>query len=378
MLRIAQVLSIAYILLALALVGLRFRPLPDPVTISVVYGTEKRDWLEAAVARFAATHPTVNGRAITVALEGVGSRETVLRIVQGDLQPTVISPASSLQVELLRNEWQTRTGQTILHEGSDAPQPLVITPLVVVAWEERANVLALDDPTQLWQNLHRLLADEQGWGRFDRPEWGFARWGHTNPATSNSGMQTLVLLATAYHEKARDLTPADILDPGFQQWFADFARSVPEFPDSTGTLMEDMLRFGPSKYSFVIVYENLAIENFGTAQGRGGPIRTYYPPANILSDHPYVILNAPWVTPEQRQAAAQFRDFLLGTEMQTLALMQYGFRPGNPTIPLATADSPFTRFSDNGIQVDIAQTVDVPPAEVLQELLDLWRRGDYD
>jgi ABC-type sulfate transport system substrate-binding protein len=182
----------------------------------------------------------------------------------------------------------------------------------------------------------------------------------------------------AYHDKTRDLSSEDILDQGFQEWLSEIERSVPEFPSSTGFLMDNMLRFGPSQYDFVIVYENLAIENFRIAEGRGGPIQVYYPPANILSDHPYAILNAEWVTPEQREAAALFRSFLLSEEIQQQALVEYGFRPANTAVALNVEGNPFTRYAEQGVQLDIAQSVEVPSAQVLNELLDLWRRGDYE
>lgn len=375
--RIAQLLSIGYIVLAVVLAGLELRPPPQPISIQIAYGTEKEDWLQEAANRFLASNPTVNGRAIEIDLEGQGSREMVVNTWQEELQATVLSPASSIHLELLREEWQTRHNESIFFEGDDAPQPLVVTPLVLVAWEERAQVLSLDDPEQLWDNLHRLVANPEGWGAFDHPEWGFANWGHTDPESSNSGLQAIVLLAYAYHDKTRDLGNEDILDTDFQAWFSDFENAVPEFIHSTGTLMTDMLRFGPSKYDFVIVYENLAIDNFEVAEGRGGAIRVYYPPANILSDHPYAILNAPWVTPDQRAAAARFREFLLAEETQQLAL-QFGFRPANPAVPFDTPDSPFNRFAENGIQTNIAQSVEVPPASVLNELLEVWRRGDFE
>lgn len=398
MIRIAQMVSSLYLVLAVVVTGITVvaGPLPggaaplegireqvigrDAVTISIAYGTEKEEWLQAAVERFNAADERVGGRPIAIELEGIGSREMVSEIMDGDLQPTVASPASSIQIELLRGEWQARNNSSILLEGEDAPQPLVITPLVVVAWEERAQQLSLDDSAQLWGNLHDVLADPQGWAAFGQPEWGFAKFGQTNPETSNSGIQTLVLLAYDYHDKTSGLSNADILDQGFQAWLDDIQEAVVdnEFPSSTGTLMEDVVRFGPSKYDFIVVYENLAIDNIETAQGRWGPIRVYYPPANILSDHPYAILNAPWVTPAQREAAARFRDFLLSEEIQRLALTDYGFRPANAAVGFAGSDSPFTRFENYGVRRDIARSVEVPPAEVLSQLIELWRRGDYN
>jgi hypothetical protein len=323
-----------------------------------------------------AENHTVNGRPIRIELQGIGSREMVQEIIDGDLQPTVISPASSIQIELLRGEW--RGSQDILFEGSDAPQPLVITPLVIVAWEERADVLSFNEPSQLWDNLHEVLSDSQGWGAFEQAEWGLAKFGQTNPETSNSGIQALVLQAYGYHEKTTGLTNEDILDSDFQAWLDEVQEAVLEFPDSTGTLMENVVRFGPSKYDFIVVYENLAIGNIETAEGRWGPISVYYPPANILSDHPYAILNAEWVSDDQREAAAQFRDFLLSEEIQEVALNDYGFRPANTSVAFDSPDSPFTRFESYGVQADIAQSVEVPPASVLNELISLWDRKDYD
>jgi hypothetical protein len=281
-------------------------------------------------------------------------------------------------VELLREEWQARNGSSILHEGDDAPQPLVITPLVVVAWQERAAALDLDDPAEFWQHMHDVLASPQGWAEFGNPDWGLAKFGHTNPESSNSGMQTLVLLAYGYHNKTSGLSNADILDADFQSWLDDIERAILEFPSSTGTLMEDVVRFGPSKYDFVVVYENLAVENIETARGRWGEIQVFYPPANILSDHPFAILDAEWVTEDQRAAAAQFRAFLLSNDIQTMAFVDYGFRPANQDVSFTIENNPFSRFESYGIQLEIADSVEVPPAAVLNELINWWGRQGYD
>jgi ABC-type sulfate transport system substrate-binding protein len=398
MFRIAQVLSAVYLVLvgvvavftvfvgpltegAAPLAGFRDQVIGrDPVVISIAYGTEKEAWLEAAIDRFNAEEQRVNGRPIEIQAQGIGSREMVTEIIDGDLTPTVVSPASSIQMELLRSEWQTRNNQEILHTGDDAPRPLVITPLVIVAWAERAEALNLDNPNQLWDNLHDALASEEGWAQFGESDWGLVKYGQTNPETSNSGIQALVLMTYAYHDKTSDLSQQDILDADFQEWLDEIQESVyqGDFPDSTGTLMEDVVLRGPSTYDFVVVYENLAIDNIETAANRWGEISVYYPPANILSDHPYAILNAEWVTPDQREAAALFREFLLSEELQRLALVEYGFRPANTSVPFDVSGSPFEQFQDYGIQADIAQSVEVPPADVLNELIDLWRRKGYD
>lgn len=350
-------------------------PSREPLIVSLAYGSEKDAWLREAVARFAETDPHVSGQKVTVALQPIGSRELVTDLVRGALRPVAVSPASSIQVELLRHEWGTRTGGQIVASGADAPQPLVLTPLVLVAWEERARALWPNGTGRVWHELHDALVDPRGWATRGHPEWGFVKFGHTSPLLSNSGLQTLLLLVSAYHDKTRDLSVEHVLDRGFQVWLEGIERGVLEFGDTTGTFMTNMVLFGPSKYDLVAVYENLAIQDVQAARGRWGPIQVYYPPATTLSDHPYAVLEAPWVSAEQRQAAAALRDFLLGDAMQSRALA-YGFRPANPRVALigTDPDNPFNKYADTGIRRDIAQAVATPPADVLNALIDLWQR----
>jgi Ca-activated chloride channel homolog len=54
-----------------------------------------------------------------------------------------------------------------------------------------------------------------------------------------------------------------------------------------------------------------------------------------VSDHPFVILNAPWVDANLRAAAEAYRDFLLARPQQERAL-QLGFRPADPQIALVS------------------------------------------
>ena len=49
--------------------------------------------------------------------------------------------------------------------------------------------------------------------------------------------------------------------------------------------------------------------------------------------HPYCILDAEWVTPEQREAARLYEDYLLAPEQQAMAVDK-GLRPADQTIPL--------------------------------------------
>ncbi|NJN15382.1 MAG: ABC transporter substrate-binding protein [Oscillochloris sp.] len=371
-------------------------PSGQPIEIVVWYGTEKRAWLEEAVARFEASGSNINGRPIQVRLVGMGSREIADRIARQEWGnegiPTVASPASSLWIELLRSDWSARNGADIVVGDTTA---LVLTPIVAVAWEERANVLWPQGVAHFWPDLHAALSDSGGWPSVAErngfgtttpqgqaaQNWGLVKFGHTSPLTSNSGAQSLILMAYAYHNKSSQLSPADVLDEDFQRWLEEMEAAVLDFGDSTGTFMTNMVQFGPSKYDVVMVYENLAIENVEAAQGRWGqPLRVYYPPATTFSDHPFAVLGDPLTTPAQREAAAVFGEFLISRPIQDLAL-QFGFRPADPNVSIVTndANNPFNRFASYGIQVDIGQQVQTPSGETISTLLDLWRRriGPY-
>ena len=413
---LSRLVGIGYLLVCLAAVGASFAigpvgyaPFPltagppqEPVVVTVWYGTEKKAWLENATARFLATQPKVGTRPVQVVLHGLGSREMAERVAhkdwRNDGQPTVISPASSLWVETLTTDWAANNpgAAPVVASGADAPRPLVLTPMVLVAWEARARALwpAAPDAKTFWSSLHDALADQRGWkGVIERRKgeispqelaqlqqaaesWGFVKFGHTSPMSSNSGAQTLLLLAYGYHNKSSGLSTADVADPAFQSWLLDVESSVPEFPESTGTLMDNMVQFGPSKYDMIATYENLAIANIETAKGRWGAVRVYYPPATSLSDHPYAILSGDWVSQPQREAAAQFRSFLLSRPIQELALSGYGFRPADPGVPVVSGDinNPFNRYKSYGLQTDIAQQVATPDGTTIGAMLAFWQQ----
>ncbi|MFN2292519.1 MAG: ABC transporter substrate-binding protein, partial [Anaerolineae bacterium] len=133
--------------------------------------------------------------------------------------------------------------------------------------------------------------------------------------------------------------------------------------------------YGPSLYDLVAVYEATAIEQAENAVGRYGQLQVYYPPATHLSDHPFCVLEADWVTPQQARAAQMFIDFLTSRELQELALLEHGFRPVHPDISLDQAGSPFQRYAANGIRLDLPPEVETPPGSVLNTLLDFWTRN---
>jgi Ca-activated chloride channel family protein len=353
-------------------------PEPEPVVVSVLYSTEKAEWLAEAAERFEATRPKVDGHPIELEMKKMGSREIYLAVLDGDEQPDLISPASMLQISLLQDLSASKFGAPVVQRSqTETCRPVLLSPVVLVAWKERSDVLWGADPGHdLWMRLRDAVVDPQGWSAYGRPEWGFVKYSHTDPLKSNSGFQAILLETYAYLNKSSGLTSADILgDTAYQQWFVEFEGAISNFGDSTGTYMREIIAYGPSLYDMVTVYEATMIEQAENAIGRYGELVVFYPPATSMSDHPFCVLQAEWVTPEKELGARQFLEFLTTREMQELALLEHGFRPVDPSIPLDQPESPLQVYAANGLRVNLPPEVEVPRGDVLQTLLDFWARN---
>ena len=350
-------------------------PGAQPVQLSVLYGTEKERWLKAAVDDFTKEHPGV-----VVQLKGMGTVDSLRAISEGREKPVVWSPADEIALNLLDTEWAAaHDGKGIVErEGELAPQPLLLTPLVMIAWEDRAKALASagqGDPPD-WNALHNLAGSPKGWLGLGAPaEWGYVKPGHTAPNASNSGLQTLILMAYGFHHKRSGLTPADVLNEPFQKWLREIETAVGKFGSSSGTYMRDMVLYGPSKYDLIWNYESVAIAEMANAQGRWGNLAVYYPKPTMWSNHPFVLLKGDWVTPPERTAAKELRDFLLSAATQEKAL-GLGFRPANPEVKVVSTDpnSPWNRLKPYGVRLDVPAVAEVPSGEVTRLLLETWRR----
>jgi hypothetical protein len=343
------------------------------VEISFLYSSEKKDWIEATTAEFAKAHPEIK-----VTLVGKGSIDGAQDILEDRAKPTLWGPADGLVLKMAEDDWETKYKKPLFAaEGDDAPQPLVVTPLVFAIWEDRAEVLQKSGGgTVTWKSIHKAVASNQGWPAIGgQAGWGFVKLGHTNPTRSNSGLMALFGMTIEFTGKRSGLEVADVLKPDYQTFVKELERGVTKFETSTGTFMTDMIRFGPSKYDIAVVYENLAIAQLENAQGRWGNLKVYYPETTLWSDHPASVLQAEWVTPAQRDAARIYLQFLRARPQQELALA-FGFRPADPSVPIKTPDqrNPFTRLASYGISVDVPPAAAPPDAAVVRNLMMLWTR----
>ena len=348
-------------------------PAGPRTTLTVVFGTEKDAWMQAAASDFRSAHPEYD-----VVLVPKGSLEAAQDILDGKLRPVVWSPADSLVLGLLSADWRTKNGSALFAvDGDQAPQPLLLSPLVFAIWEDRAQALLKAGKGELtWKTIRRAVGSTKGWPAVGgKGEWGFVKLGHTDPTKSNSGLQALWSMTLEFFGRGAPISVENLLRPDYQAFVSSIEHGVTRFEASTGTFMIDMVRFGPSKYDMALVYESSAIAQLANAQGRWGDLHVYYPQLTVWSDHPGALLEGDWVTPAQRTAGRKFLAHLRSREVQGRALA-FGFRPADPGIPIKTAgtDNPFNRLARYGLKSDLPPVAPTPEPAVVRNLMTLWSR----
>lgn len=385
------IIFVLFLLVAAGVVGSQYlfkwsrgtflNPAP-PLAISVIYSGELRAWLAPAAEQFNAQRKKVGDQAVQVTIEQVDDGVALSDIVSGKRQPTAWIPASSIWVNLLNNQWRAgHQSDLLLRSGEYGTTPMSLTPMVFVMYADRAEAFTKKYPDVDWKTIQQAVTDPNGWKSIDpsHEDWGMVKYSQTSPANSNAGLLAATLATYSYFAKTGGLSSATLNDEGYRKWMAGLAVSlVADAPPTAQQQMEDMLRYGSSRYDVVSIYESLVAQQIKNAQGRfGTDLKVFYPRQNIWSDYPFSILVGEQSTAEQKDAALLFERYLYSPPVQALALNS-GFRPANPDVPLLTNDpnNPFNRYKDAGLQIKIPRTViaDAPTGDVLDQLRQVFER----
>lgn len=341
----------------------------------ISYGSEKKTWLEAELKTFNDRQPKLaSGRLVRAVGKAKGSGEAIAEILDGTAKPHVFSPASGAYLSLLNDAWQRRAGN--LKPIAQAGEPLVLSPLVIAMWKPMAEALGWPEKQLGWADILKVARDRNGWATYGRPEWGELKLGHTSPELSTSGLLSVLAMAAAAKASdgpARMLTAADLAEPGVKTYLAAVQDAVVHYGKSTGFFADKMLDRGPAYLSAAVLYENLVIESYGRATSAASaapmPLVAIYPvEGTFWADHPFAILDAPWVTPEDKEAAALLQQFLRARPQQEHAVA-LGFRAADPAIPI-TAPIDAAHGCDPKQPQNL---LEVPDAPTLEALIALWR-----
>ncbi|MGQ9548366.1 MAG: extracellular solute-binding protein [Roseiflexus sp.] len=341
----------------------------NTVEISIVYGSEKQVWLKDVVDQFnRIDQKTAGGATIRVTATPMGSADSMNQILNGAIQPTIWSPASRILLPVANDEWgRQNNGARLVDENAPL---LVLSPVVIAMWRPMAEALGWPGRPLGWSDIAELSASGKTWADFGRPEWGPIQFGHTHPDYSNSGIAAIIAISYAATGKTRGLTVDEVKSPQVRQFMQNIESGIIHYGESTGFFADQMFNRGMGYLSAAVLYENLVIESYNRDRYPyiSEPVVAIYPKEGTFwSDHPYAVLNAPWVSAEQREAADIFLRYLLDRPQQELAL-RYGFRPASTDIPVGAPIMP-----ENGVDPQQPKTLlDVPRPDVLAAIRSIW------
>jgi Ca-activated chloride channel family protein len=326
--------------------------LPSSITFDFLYTSEKQAWIEEVTPEFEQWFFERFNITVKVELDVRGSHDTVNQILWG-AQPTAWSPASSLWIPYLNDEW-LRAGGT--QEIATDSTPLVLSPVVIAGWKSFFE----DNSVTAFQDLYRLAMDGIDY-----------KYGHPDPLLSNGGIMAEVLeFVDALDKKPEQFLVDDFTDETARDFVRTIESKAVNYEKSTGFFGRWAALNGPDAIDCFTVYESVVISNSDKANQKWGDslVAVYPEDGTLLSDHPFVILNAPWVNEYQKFAASQYLFYLLQEQNQDKA-QEYGFRPANPSVPL----NPEVFNEKNGVAFEIKVPIYRPMSgEVMKTLFTVW------
>jgi Ca-activated chloride channel family protein len=338
----------------------------DKLELTFTYGSEKEKWINEVTAEFnRADHRTSSGKRIHVSAIPMGSGEAIDEVMEGRRQPHLISPASAAFIKLGNAQSQSKYGKDLIASTDN----LVLSPVVIAMWKPMAEALGWGKRPIGWSDILALARNQKGWEAYGYPQWGRFKFGHTHPQFSNSGLISLFAEVYAGSGKTAGLTVADVNKPRTADFLSGIEKSVVHYGSSTGFFGRQMFSTGPQYLSAAVLYENMVTESY-SQNNLPFPVVAIYPKEGTFwSDHPIGIVEREWVTPEHREAAKTYIQYLLQRPQQEKAIA-YGFRPGAVDVPLA---SPI----DEAHGVDPKEpktTLEVPSVPVMDAILTIWQQ----
>ncbi|HSS48730.1 MAG TPA: VWA domain-containing protein, partial [Thermoanaerobaculia bacterium] len=262
---------------------------------------------------------------------------------------------------------RARTGKDLIGESRN----LVLSPVVIAMWRPMAEALGWGSKPVGWSDILALTKDPAGWAGHGHPEWGAFKLGHTHPEYSNSGLISLLAEAYAGAGKVAGLSLGDVRRPQTARYVAGIESAIVHYGSSTGFFGKRMFEGGPGYLSAAVLYENMVTESYLPQYHLPFPVVAIYPKEGTFwSDHPVGIVEREWVTPEHREAAKVYIDYLLERPQQEAAL-RFGFRPAAVEVPLGAPID-----AAHGVDPKQPQTtLEVPAVEVIDAVLKLWREN---
>jgi Ca-activated chloride channel family protein len=309
------------------------RGAPDSSCTGVVLvsSQEKSELLAKLAYEYDQDHRASSNGCVDVRVNTLASGTAELALARGwttsdGPQPTVWTPAATSWLRILRHDATSSDKLNLLPD--DAPS-LMQSPLVLAMPRPMAEALGWPNTPVGWVDVLKLAQDPDGWGRYGHPEWGRFRLGKTSPVQSTSGLHALAATYYAATGLSADLTAADLTDPKVLEFVRGVEASVLHYGNTVSGFF-DTLRVADGKgaalsYVSAIATEEKQVLDYNAGKPRTPLVAVYPKDGTMVADHPYAVLNAPWVEASEQAAARDFLTWLQEPERQKRFLIA-GFR----------------------------------------------------
>ncbi len=361
-------------------------PAPEGcTTVTVAASTEKSGLLAELAATYNGTSPQADGQCVWMSISPKASGTAAAALARGwDEQvdgprPDVWTPAASSWAQLVAHESAQRDRPNPIPAGRPS---LVQSPLVIAMPRPMAETLGWPDATIGWKDLAELAGDANGWAVKGHPEWGRFKLGKTNPHVATSGLNATIASYFAATGVSSDLTVAQVNAPKTREFVSKLENAMVHYGDTSLTFLANMLAEDAAgrslSYVSAVAVEEKVVLDYNRGNPSGDPatlgdqpapvvplVAVYPSDGTLLSDNPWMILTADWVTPTKKQAATDFLAWLHEPDQQA-HLTDAGFRDheGRPGAVIEERSGL--------LPAGPSKIIDPPSPAVLAEIQDSW------
>jgi len=263
-------------------------------------------------------------------------------------------------------------------------RPKVVTsPLVLAMPRPMAEALGWPVVPSGWSDMLKALRNPAGWGQFGHPTWGPILLGKTNPTVStaglHSGIATFAALAGGGAPTVQTVTNQTIVGT-----FLAVERAPGPYAETTEAFLAGLQQADDQnvalRYLSALPAEEKAVFDYNQGNPDGHPeslgkhpkpkiplVAVYPKEGTMESDHPWLVLQGPWVTPAKRSAAADFLRYLRSGPAQA-QFMAAGFRSFEGTAGPAATPA-------NGLIADQPHRImPFPAPKVTQIIAGTWEK----
>jgi Ca-activated chloride channel family protein len=323
------------------------------VQLTLAYSPEKASLVQQLISDFNAQgYQTPDGLTMQVDIVEMEPEAMLDGAVAGEFQ--AITPDSSVWLPQLDALWAEHTGderafivgQTVYY---------AVSPVVIAMWRDVALEMGYGQRPLGWADLLARAESD--------PDF---KWSHPS-TTSASGLLATLAVFYAGAGKTWGLTVEDVQAPATLEYVARIERTVRYYGEGEWPIAQRVVAEGPDYLDAFVSQEQLVI----WANQQGADLVAVYPvEGSLWEDHPLVLLETPDLTGTQRQVFAQMISHLRGGAAQQTVL-EAGYRPADPSIPLDAPGSPLT--AANGADPTQPQTaLQIPGGSVVQVVRDVW------